>query len=234
MKAVFRAEQDSRTASRPDSSTPAKCTRDHRFVPSKQLRISPTTERAAAAWSSGPGTLTNSGPKPNGFPRPLGSPGLIDPHRPQPQRVAQADRGQRHRRRGDHGRLEDAECWIGHACCDRHARRVTGEGEEQVLRMLPMTARDSFFGRTIPTRSPLRRVTPAVSMATTVPVPMAMPTLARGVRRGIVYAAPAMAAFYRSSDFSRPAVSFAGPGLRSVTLSVFCTHSFELCAVQPI
>src|SRR5215475_9456422 len=43
-------------------------------------------------------------------------------------------------------------------------------------RMLLIVVCDSFRARTMPVRSPLSSVTPALSIATSVPVPMAMPT----------------------------------------------------------
>ncbi len=59
---------------------------------------------------------------------------LVKRARPQPQRVADdADRGQRHRRGGDHRRQHNSKERIERARGDRHARGVVDEGEEQVL-----------------------------------------------------------------------------------------------------
>ena len=52
--------------------------------------------------------------------------------------------------------------------------------------MLLMVARLSRRARTTPRRSPLTRVTPALSIATSVPVPIAMPTCGLGQRRRVV------------------------------------------------
>ena len=50
--------------------------------------------------------------------------------------------------------------------------------------MFLMVARLNFRAFTMPERSPFTRVTPALSMATSVPVPMAIPTWA-WARRGV-------------------------------------------------
>ena len=52
--------------------------------------------------------------------------------------------------------------------------------------MLRMAASDSARALTMPVRSPLSSVMPALSIATSVPVPMAMPTCGGGERRGVV------------------------------------------------
>ena len=75
---------------------------------------------------------------------------------------------------------------IEHAGGDRHADRVVGEGEEQVLPDVAHRARLRRRARTSARRSPLTSVMPALSIATSVPVPIAMPTAACGERRRVV------------------------------------------------
>src|SRR3989304_2307875 len=50
--------------------------------------------------------------------------------------------------------------------------------KNRFCRMLRIVARLRRTARTIPFRSPLTKVTPALSIATSVPVPIAMPTCA--------------------------------------------------------
>ena len=52
--------------------------------------------------------------------------------------------------------------------------------------MLRIVARESVRARARPMRSPLTSVTPADSIATSVPVPIAMPTSAGRERGGVV------------------------------------------------
>ena len=56
-----------------------------------------------------------------------------------------------------------------------------------------MVARASLTARTTPRRSPLSRVNPALSMATSAPVPMAMPTSARARAGASLMPSPAIA-----------------------------------------
>src|SRR5439155_12870921 len=56
--------------------------------------------------------------------------------------------------------------------------------------MLRMVACESRRARTMPPRSPFKRVMPALSIATSVPVPMAMLTSAAASAGGIVDAVP--------------------------------------------
>ena len=58
-----------------------------------------------------------------------------------------------------------------------------------------MVARESRRARTIPLRSPFKSVTPALSMATSVPVPMATPTLAAASAGASFTPSPAIATF---------------------------------------
>src|SRR5215472_7806527 len=63
--------------------------------------------------------------------------------------------------------------------------------KNRFCRMLRMTARESTRAFTMPVRSPLSSVTPALSIATSAPVPMAMPTSAdaiAGHRYGVALA----------------------------------------------
>src|SRR6476620_5083835 len=50
------------------------------------------------------------------------------------------------------------------------------KAKNRFWRILRMVACESFRARTMPPRSPFRSVIPALSIATSVPVPMAMPT----------------------------------------------------------
>src|SRR6476620_3031873 len=59
--------------------------------------------------------------------------------------------------------------------------------------MLRSVACDSFTARTMPRRSPLTSVTPALSMATSVPVPIAMPTSACARAGASLIPSPAIA-----------------------------------------
>jgi hypothetical protein len=59
--------------------------------------------------------------------------------------------------------------------------------------MFDITARDSRSACTIPFRSPLSRVTPALSIATSVPVPMAIPTSAAASAGASLTPSPAIA-----------------------------------------
>src|SRR4051794_7208954 len=60
-------------------------------------------------------------------------------------------------------------------------------------RMLLIVASDSWRARTIPVRSPLRSVMPALSIATSVPDPMAMPTSAAASAGASFTPSPAIA-----------------------------------------
>ena len=85
------------------------------------------------------------------------------------------------------GLSRSAEERVEHAGGDRHAERVVDEGEEEVLAdVAHRRARLRRRARAMPRRSPFTSVTPALSMATSVPVPIAMPTSACGERRRVV------------------------------------------------
>ncbi len=104
------------------------------------------------------------------------------------------DRGEAHRGGGDHRRQEQAEEGIEHAGGDRHAERVVDEGEEQVLAdVAHRRAATAGAPARCRRRSPLTRVTPALSMATSVPVPMAMPTSAAARAGASLMPSPAIA-----------------------------------------
>jgi hypothetical protein len=121
----------------------------------------------------------------------------------QPQRVADhRDRRQAHRRRGDHRRQQRAE-HRDRACPPRPARRArcrrrrrTGSADVAHRRLASLRA------RTMPRRSPFTSVMPALSIATSAPVPMAMPTSA--------------AASAGASLMPSPAMATCGPGLQLV------------------
>ena len=83
-----------------------------------------------------------------------------------------------HRGGGDHRAEQEAEDRVEHPGGDRDAERVVDEGEERFWRMLRIVARDSDRGDHDPRRSPEISVTSDASMATSVPVPIAMPTSA--------------------------------------------------------
>jgi hypothetical protein len=62
---------------------------------------------------------------------------------------------------------------------DRNAERVMHEGEEEVLsNVAHRRVTEPPRARTIPRKSPCTSVMPALSIATSVPVPIAMPTSA--------------------------------------------------------
>jgi hypothetical protein len=67
------------------------------------------------------------------------------------------------------------------------------KAKNRFCRILPMVACDSFRARTMPVRSPFNSVTPALSIATSVPVPMAMPTSAAAKAGASLTPSPAMA-----------------------------------------
>ena len=60
------------------------------------------------------------------------------------------------------------------------------KAKNRFWRMLAMVAADRWRVRTLPIRSPFRRATPALSMATSVPLPMAIATSAAVERRRVV------------------------------------------------
>ena len=72
-------------------------------------------------------------------------------------------------------------------------RQVVDEGEEQVLPDVPIVARLSRRARAMARRSPLTSVTPALSIATSVPVPIAMPTWAWARAGASLMPSPAIA-----------------------------------------
>ena len=114
--------------------------------------------------------------------------------RAQPERVADhRDRGERHRRRRDLRRELQPKERIEHAGGDRDAERVVDEGEEEVLLDVGDRRARQPRARRMPPRSPLSSVTPALSSATSVPVPIAMPTSARASAGASLMPSPAIA-----------------------------------------
>jgi hypothetical protein len=67
------------------------------------------------------------------------------------------------------------------------------KAKNRFWRMLRIVACDSLRALTMPVRSPLSRVTPALSIATSVPVPMAMPTSAAASAGASLTPSPAIA-----------------------------------------
>src|SRR5258707_1147778 len=72
--------------------------------------------------------------------------------------------------------------------------------------MLLMVACDSRRARTRPVRSPLSSVTPALSIATSVPVPMATPTSAAAIAGASLTPSPAMPTTRPASRSGPPAL----------------------------
>ena len=110
-------------------------------------------------------------------------------HVPQAQRVGDHGNGaEGHRGAGQNGAEQQSEEWIEHAGGDRDSQRVVGEGKKKILADVAHGgAAQSARARTMPRRSPPSSVMPALSMATSVPVPMAMPTLACARARRVVH-----------------------------------------------
>src|ERR1700682_6558509 len=75
-------------------------------------------------------------------------------------------------------------------------------------RMLCMVAAESFRARTMPMRSPLTSVTPALAMAMSVPPPMAMPTSAEASAGASLMPSPAMATILPARRLDRGTFSF--------------------------
>ncbi len=84
--------------------------------------------------------------------------------------------------------------------------------------MLRIVARDSTAARAMPRRSPLTSVTPALSIATSVPVPMAMPTSACASAGASLMPSPAIATL-RPSACSRLTWSALSSGSTSASAS---------------
>ncbi len=96
--------------------------------------------------------------------------------------------------------------------------------------MLRMVARDSRRARTMPRRSPLTRVIPALSMATSVPVPIAMPTSAAARAGASLTPSPAMATTWPSACRRRTTSAFCS-GSTSATTSSRPRERATACAV---
>ncbi len=140
------------------------------------------------------------------------------PHVAQPQRVGDhRDRGKAHRRAGEHRAQEQPEQRIEHAGGDRDAQRVVDEGEEAGSGGCCASSPGSAGGRgrcPADRRGPASR--PALSMATSVPVPMAMPTWASARAGASLIPSPAMATI-RPCAFSRRTTSTLSSGSTSAS-----------------
>jgi len=112
----------------------------------------------------------------------------------QPQCVGNDGNGaEAHRGAGEHGTEQQAISWIEDARGDGNADDVVEEREEKVLLDVRTVARLSLRARTMPRRSPFTSVIPAFSMATSVPVPMAIPTSAAANAGASLIPSPAIA-----------------------------------------
>ena len=82
---------------------------------------------------------------------------------------------------------------IKHACGDRHPDDVVHKSKKQILADVAHRGAAERDGEEIPRRSPCSNVISALSIATSAPVPMAIPTFA-WVRAGASFTpSPAMA-----------------------------------------
>ena len=97
--------------------------------------------------------------------------------------------------------------------------------------MLAVTPRDSRRARTRPLRSPRIRVTPALSTATSAPVPMAIPMSARASAGASLTPSPAMATI-RPSDFNRVIALSLSSGKTSATTSSIPSRRATASAVR--
>ncbi len=96
--------------------------------------------------------------------------------------------------------------------------------------MLAMVALDRRRTLAMPVRSPLSRVTPALSIATSVPEPMAMPASA-AARAGVSFTpSPAMATI-RPSPFSRATTALLPSGSTSASTSLIPSRRATAWAV---
>ena len=158
-------------------------------------------------------------------------PGVLLP--PPPPQAASKDRVsataatlayQAHRQRGEHRAEQQAERRIEHARGDRHAERVVEErearGSASCWSRRPARSRAHAA---MPRRSPLTSVTWALDIATSVPVPMAMPTSAAASAGASLMPSPAIAT-RRPSACSRATSSALSCGRTSP-----CTSSMPSC-----
>ena len=91
---------------------------------------------------------------------------------------------------------------IEHAGGDRDAEHVVDKRKEKILPDVAHRRPAQRRARTMPRRSPLTSVMPALSIATSVPVPIAMPTCACASAGASLMPSPAIATM-RPSDCSR-------------------------------
>src|SRR3989338_5820607 len=101
------------------------------------------------------------------------------------------------------------------------------KAKKRFWRMLCITCRLNFKALTMPFRSPLTSVMPALSMATSVPVPMATPTSA---------SARAGASFFRRVHFSADIINaqLRGDGLGGHTVVSGEHNDFQAQTVQSL
>ena len=133
------------------------------------------------------------------------APPAVTPRAPQPQRVGHhRHRAQAHRERGDHRAEQQPGERVQHAGGDRHAERVVER--RRSARFCCMLAHrrlgQSRARAAMPRRSPLTSVTCALDIATSVPVPIAMPTSAAASAGASLMPSPAIAT-RRPSALSR-------------------------------
>src|SRR5712691_6757834 len=104
------------------------------------------------------------------------------------------------------------------------------KAKNRFWRMLRIVAAESRRARTMPVRSPLSSVTPALSMATSVPVPIAMPTSAAASAGASLTPSPAMATT-RPSRRSCSTTALFWSGSTSASTSVMPRRRATACAV---
>src|SRR5579885_1874878 len=75
------------------------------------------------------------------------------------------------------------------------------KAKNRFCRILPIAAAESLRARTMPERSPFKSVMPALSIATSVPVPMAMPTSEAASAGASFTPSPAIATTRPSAEF---------------------------------
>ncbi|MGC3972943.1 MAG: hypothetical protein QM771_00975 [Nitrospira sp.] len=91
---------------------------------------------------------------------------------------------------GNYWAEEQAEHRIKDPRCNRHTNTIVHKGEEEILSDVPHRRLAQPVGPDDPRKSPFTSVTPAFSIATSVPVPMAIPTSAWARAGSIVDAIP--------------------------------------------
>ncbi len=99
-----------------------------------------------------------------------------------------------------------------------------------------MVARESSRARAIPSRSPLISVMPALAMATSVPVPIAMPTSAVASAGASLMPSPAMATM-RPSRRNRSTTALFRSGSTSASISVIpsrCATAAAVAELSPV